>query len=166
MTRVADVMTRGVRALPPHESVLKAAQAMDELDVGAIPVCEGSALVGIVTDRDIVRRGVAQGCAASDTALAAVMTRDAQWCFEDQPIDEVVHRMKTAQLRRMPVLDREQQLVGMLALGDIATKVNDAIAGDALERISEPSVPDRSSQSAAAGPAGGGTGANTPPRRR
>ena len=60
----------------------------------------------------------------------------------------------------------EQQLVGMLALGDIATKVNDAIAGDALERISEPSVPDRSSQSAAAGPAGGGTGANTPPRRR
>jgi len=61
---------------------------------------------------------------------------------------------------------RAIELVGMLALGDIATKVNDAIAGDALERISEPSVPDRSSQSAAAGPAGGGTGANTPPRRR
>lgn len=157
MTQVSQAMTRGVRAMAPTESIMKAAQAMSELDVGVIPVCDGERLVGMITDRDIVLRGVAQGCAADDTPLSAVMTRDACWCFEDQPVEEAIEQMREAQIRRLPVVDRDRHLVGMLSLGDIATKADSGEAGEALQEISEPSRPDRSSQSAASGSSGGGS---------
>jgi len=143
MTQVADVMTREVRTLPPTETVLKAAQAMREMDVGVIPVCDGDSLVGMVTDRDIVLRGVAEDCIAHDTPLSQVMTQEALWCFEDQSIDEAAQAMRDAQVRRMPVVDRQQHLVGMLSLGDVATKADEQQAGEALEGISEPSRPAR-----------------------
>jgi CBS domain-containing protein len=157
MTQVSEVMTRGVRTMAPGETVMKAAQAMQELDVGAIPVCDGQTLVGMVTDRDIVLRGVAQGCAADRTPLSDVMSRDTRWCFEDQPVDEVMQQMRDAQIRRVPVVDREKHLVGMLSLGDVATQADSREAGEALGGISEPSRPDRSGQSAASGAAGGGS---------
>lgn len=157
MTLVSQAMTRGVRAMAPTESIMKAAQAMDELDVGVIPVCDGERLVGMVTDRDIVLRGVAQGCAADNTPLSAVMTPDACWCFEDQSVDEAIEQMREAQIRRLPVVDRDKRLVGMLSLGDLATKADGGEAGEALQEISEPSRPDRSSQSSASGSAGGGS---------
>jgi CBS domain-containing protein len=150
-------MTRGVRTMAPTESLVQAAQAMDALDVGSLPVCDGRSLIGLVTDRDIVLRGVAQGCSVADTPLSAVMSKDVCWCFEDQSVDEVAQQMQEAQIRRMPVVDREKHLVGMLALGDIATKASDVAAGRTLGDISEPSSPDRSSQSAASGQAGGGS---------
>jgi len=149
-------MTRGIRTMAPHESVMKAAQAMNELNVGSIPVCDGEKLVGIVTDRDIVVRGVAEGCAADRTPLSAVMSPQACWCFEDDSIEEAAGKMRDAQIRRMPVVDRDKRLVGMLSLGDIATKGSEQVAGEALQDISQPSQPDRTSQSAAAGSAGGG----------
>jgi CBS domain-containing protein len=156
MTQVSQAMTTGVRSMAPNESMMKAAQAMSELDVGVIPVCDGDRLVGMVTDRDIVLRGVAQGCPADETPLSAVMTRDALWCREDQSLEEVAEKMRDAQIRRMPVVDRDQHLVGMLSLGDIATKVDVHESGEVLKEISEPSTPDRSNQSAASGAAGGG----------
>jgi CBS domain-containing protein len=156
MIKVSDIMTRGVRTMAPTESLVHAAQAMDELDVGALPVCDGESLVGMVTDRDIVLRGVAQRCAIDDTPLSAVMSRDACWCFEDQSVDEVAQQMRDAQIRRLPVVDRRKHLVGMVSLGDIATKASDVDAGRALNEISEPSSPDRSGQSAASSTAGGG----------
>ena len=162
MARVSDVMTRGVRTMAPNETIIKAAQAMEELDVGVIPVCDGDHLVGMVTDRDIVLRGVAQGRPMDSTPLSDVMTKDARWCFEDETVDDVVESMRDSQIRRVPVMDRDKHLVGILSLGDVATKASDAIAGQALEEISEPSQPDRSGQSQASGPAGGGSASGQP----
>jgi CBS domain-containing protein len=156
MTQVSDVMTRGVRSMAPTESIMKAAQAMDELNVGSIPVCDGDTLVGIVTDRDIVLRGVAQGCAVDGTPLSAVMSEHTRWCYEDQSIEEAAEQMRSAQIRRLPVVDRDKHLVGMLSLGDVATKTGGEEAHRTLEEVSEPSQPDRSGQSAASGDAGGG----------
>lgn len=145
MTQIADVMTRGVRTLSPHDSVVMAAKTMEEMDVGVIPVCDGERLVGIVTDRDIVLRAVAQNRANEDTHLDAVMSGEPCWCFEDQSIDEVVESMREGQLRRMPVVDRQQQLVGIVTLGDLAVKADESQAGEALEQISEPAKPARPS---------------------
>lgn len=141
--QIADVMTRGVRTLTLTDSVVQAAQAMEEMDVGAIPICDGDRLVGMVTDRDIVLRAVAQNRANEDTKLDDVMTAEPSWCFEDQSVDEVVEVMRESQLRRMPVVDRELQLVGIVSLGDLAVKADEGMAGEALEQISEPAAPAR-----------------------
>ena len=157
MTQVSDVMTRGVRTLAPTDTLLVAAQAMEELDVGVIPVCRGAQLVGVVTDRDIVVRGIAQGCPADGTRLEDIMSRDPQSCFDDQPVEEVLEQMRESQIRRMPVVDHDERLVGILSLGDVAVKADELKAGRALESISEPAEPDRSGQSQASGAAGGGS---------
>jgi CBS domain-containing protein len=143
MPLVAEVMTRGVRAMAPNDNVQFAAKAMDDLNVGAIPICEGERVVGMVTDRDIVLRAVAHDMTASATPLAEVMTELVQCCYEDQPLEDVVQRMEHAQIRRMPVLDRQERLVGMLSLGDAATRGDAAAAQRALSGISTPSEPDR-----------------------
>jgi CBS domain-containing protein len=156
MAQVREAMTRGVRSMAPDDSVLLAAQAMSELDVGVIPVCEGERLVGMVTDRDIVLRAVAQDCAPSKTSLSSVMSTQTCWCFEDAEVEEANERMREAQIRRMPVLDHDKRLVGMLSLGDVATKSDMGEAATTLEAVSVPSRPDRSHQSAASGAAGGG----------
>ena len=150
MTRVSDVMTRGVRTLSPHDSIAAAAQAMERLDVGVVPVCEQDQLVGVVTDRDIVVRGVARGRPADQTPLDEVMSRDPRCCFEDQALDEVLEQMRDARIRRVPVLDRAQHLVGMLSLGDVAVKADGDGAGIVLQEVSEPAAP-----GAAAAPPGG-----------
>ena len=142
-THVSDVMTRGVRALSPKDTVVMAAQAMQELDVGAIPVCNDERLVGIVTDRDLVLRGVAQARFDGNTPIDDVMSRQPLWCFEDQPVDDVLAYMRKAQVRRLPVIDRENRLVGMVSLGDLAVKGDKDQAGSALRSISAPPRPDR-----------------------
>jgi predicted transcriptional regulator len=149
-------MTRGVRTIAPHDTLVAAAQAMEELDIGALPVCDGDRLVGMLTDRDIVIRAVAQSCAIEDTKVADVMTEDTVCCFEDQSIDEVQEQMSDSQIRRVPVVDREKHLVGMLSLGDLAVKGGGRM-DDTLEAISQPAEPDRSGQSQASGGAGGGS---------
>lgn len=157
MTSVSQAMTRGVRTISPADSLMLAAQAMQELNVGSLPVCDGSGLMGIVTDRDIVTRAVAQGRSLDDTTVSDVMSQNVQWCFEDQSIDEVAGRMAHVQIRRLPVLDRDRHLVGMFTLGDMATKAHDKTAARTLESISEPAEPDRSGLSQASGAAGGGS---------
>ena len=122
MTTVADVMTRGVRTMSPSDTVVLAAQAMDELNVGVIPVCEGDKLVGMVTDRDIVIRGVAQECDTKTTKLADVMSTNVRCAKEDEDVDEVLGEMADTQIRRLPVVDSQQRLVGIVTLGDIADK--------------------------------------------
>lgn len=157
MTQVSEVMTRGVRTLAPGDTMQFAAQAMDELNVGAVPVCDGKKLVGMVTDRDITVRGVAQGLAADRTPLRDVMSGSVRWCYDDQPIDDVMEQMRSAQIRRMPVVDHDKHLVGIVSLGDVATKSGEgAHVAEALADISEPAEPDRSGASAAAGAAAGG----------
>jgi CBS domain-containing protein len=157
-TTVADVMTRGVRTMSPSDSVVKAAQAMDELNVGVIPVCDGDKLVGVVTDRDIVVRGVAQECDAKTTKLADVMSTNVRCATEDQDVDEVLGEMADSQIRRLPVVDAQKWLVGIVTLGDIADKdpENEIDVATSLADISSPAQPDRSGQSQASGSAGGG----------
>jgi CBS domain-containing protein len=150
-TTVAQVMTRGVRTLAPTDTVVTAAQAMQQLDVGAIPVCSGDLLVGIVTDRDIVLRGVAQRRLDLNTPIDELMSRQPYWCFEDQPIDDVVAHMRESQVRRVPVIDRGNRLVGIVSLGDLAVKADEGEAGHALRSISAPARPHRPAPSQASG---------------
>lgn len=167
MTTVADVMTRGVRSMSPEDPVVRAAQAMDELNVGVIPVCEGEKLVGMVTDRDIVVRGVAQNGDTKSMKLADVMSTNVRCAREDEGVDEVLSEMAEYQIRRLPVVDDQQRLVGIITLGDIAAKDpdDDADVGESLGDISSPAEPDRSHQSQASG-AAGGAAASAKPRRQ
>ena len=142
MTAVSEVMTRDVRTLSPQDSIARAAQAMAALDVGVVPVCEGDRLVGMVTDRDLVVRGVAKGRAVEDTPLREVMSPEPSWCYDDQSTDDVLEQMRAARIRRVPVLDRREHLVGMLTLGDVAVKADEQGAGIVLEEVSEPARPD------------------------
>jgi CBS domain-containing protein len=157
MSQVSEVMTRGVRTMRPDDSLVQAAQAMDALDVGALPVCDGERLVGMLTDRDIVLRGVAQGRTPEQTRLAEVMTAEVDYCFDDDSLESVAERMQRAQIRRLPVVDHDKRLVGIVSLGDVAVKGDaPSDAAQALAGVSEPARPDRSSQSQASGSAGGG----------
>ena len=142
MARISEVMTRGVETIRPDESLQRAAQVMDELNVGALPVCDGERLVGMVTDRDITVRGVAQGRTADQTPVSEVMTAQTRWCTEDQSTDEVMRQMGDVQIRRLPVLDAEHHVVGIVSLGDLATRVAQH-TDEVLRDVSWPSEPDR-----------------------
>jgi CBS domain-containing protein len=137
MKAVSKIMTRGVRTMAPGDSVVRAAQLMEELNVGAIPVCEGQRLVGMLTDRDIVVRGVALGLGGQGATLAEIMSRDVKSCLEEESVDDVLNTMSIHQIRRMPVVDKKQQLVGIVSLGDIAARVRDLHVAESLGEISE-----------------------------
>lgn len=137
MKIVSQVMSRGVRAVKPSDSVIRAAQAMEELNVGVLPVCDGDRVVGILTDRDIAVRGVAQGLADQDAKVHEIMTREVKWCMADDSVEDVLRVMSQYQIRRMPVVDMQQHLVGMLSLGDIATQAQGAHVAETLSEISE-----------------------------
>ncbi|MGV3726173.1 CBS domain-containing protein [Hydrogenophaga sp.] len=154
MNRVKDVMTQGVQTLAPHDTVEQAARVMESLDVGVLPVCDGARIVGMLTDRDIVVRGVAQGLPATTTPLEDVMSAQVEWVFEDEGLTEAAARMQQLQIRRLPVLDRDKRLVGIVSLGDLAAKGDAHQAGAALADISEPARPTRIGLAATGG--GGG----------
>lgn len=138
MTTVTDVMTRNVRTMASTDTVASAAKAMDELDVGVIPVCEGDKLLGVVTDRDIVVRAVAQGL-GGDTPLSRVMSTDVRTARESDDLDTVLAEMANSQIRRLPVLDASDSLVGIISIGDIAVKGQDEEdVGQSLGEISSP----------------------------
>ncbi|RYF43639.1 MAG: CBS domain-containing protein [Comamonadaceae bacterium] len=149
MSTVADVMTRGVKTLSPSDTVAQAAQAMAELNVGSIPVCDGRKLRGIVTDRDITVRVVALGL-DGQTKLSVIMSTDIQWTEEGRDLDEALREMASRQIRRLPVVDADKNLVGIVSLGDIATKGPDDEAGlaESLSEISEPAKPQGAGQTA------------------
>lgn len=143
MTTVADVMTRDVKTLSPSATVAQAAQAMAQLNVGSIPVCDGRKLQGIVTDRDITVRVVALGLDGQTTQLSVIMSTDIQWTEESRDLDDALREMASRQIRRLPVVDADKNLVGIVSLGDIATKGADdeAAVGESLGEISEPAKP-------------------------
>ncbi|MGZ5883822.1 MAG: CBS domain-containing protein, partial [Burkholderiaceae bacterium] len=148
MQMVSEVMTRNVQFVSPQETVRHAAQLMDDLNVGVLPVCEGEQLVGIVTDRDITVRATSAGIAPDEGLVDDVMSTDVRSCFEDQPLDEVMRQMGDAQIRRVPVISHDDipKLLGIVSLGDIATKSDDdKQLMDMVEKVSTPSEPDRSS---------------------
>lgn len=143
MQTIADVMTRDVQSVSPQETIRRAAEMMDELNVGSLPVCDGQKLIGIVTDRDITVRATAAGRTPDEAKVEEVMTDQIRWCFDDQEVDEVMQQMGDTQIRRVPVIDHNtHQLIGIVSLGDLATK-HSAQVDRTLENISNPSEPDR-----------------------
>jgi CBS domain-containing protein len=135
--KVNEAMSRDVRIASPEETVQKAAQTMASLDTGVLPVGEKDHLVGMITDRDIAIRGIAKG-KGPEAKVRDVMTEDVKYCFDDQEVEEVARNMADIQVRRLPVLNRDKRLVGILSLGDIAISRDSAKAGEALRGISRP----------------------------
>lgn len=136
--KVSDCMTRDVRVAAPTQSLREAASLMAELDVGILPVGDNDRLVGMITDRDIAVRGVACG-RGPDATVSEVMTDTVKYCFADQSIEEVSRNMGDIQVRRLPVVDREKRLVGIISLSDIANGEGATDeAGEALRDIAQP----------------------------
>jgi CBS domain-containing protein len=137
-------MTRNVEVISGDASLKEAATKMKAIDVGFIPVCDGDRLKGILTDRDITIRATADGRDPTKTKVADVMSTDIAYCLEDQEVDEAVSLMEARQIRRLPVLNLDKQLVGIVSLGDIAVHAGDRdMAGETLEEISQPAAPKR-----------------------
>lgn len=141
--QVYEAMTPDVVSVGPDATLMEAAQAMRNLDVGPLPVCEGERLVGMITDRDITIRATAQGHDPRTTRVKDVMTPEVVCCLETDEVGQVAHVMQEAQLRRLLVVSTEGRLVGIVSLGDLAVQAgDDKLTGETLERVSEP-VPAR-----------------------
>jgi CBS domain-containing protein len=136
--RVSEAMTRDVRVVSPDHTIEAAARVMAEIDAGVLPVAENEQLIGMITDRDIAVRAVAQG-KGPDTRVREIMTPDVKYCFEDEPISHVAVNMGDLRIRRLPVLNREKRLVGILSIGDLAQVQGSQPAGQALAGVSQPS---------------------------
>src|SRR5262245_26198296 len=134
--QVSEVMTPGVQFIHPEQTISEAARIMAESDIGALPVGENNRLVGMVTDRDIVIRGLADG-KGPDAKVREVMTSDVKYCYEDEKVDHVAHNMGEIQVRRLPVMDRDKRLVGIVAMADVAIKRGPSVAGETLKDVSE-----------------------------
>jgi CBS domain-containing protein len=135
--KVSEAMSSDVRVANPEQTIEQAARMMASLDAGVLPVGEHDRLVGMITDRDIAIRGVAQG-KGPDAKVRDVMTSDVKYCYEDEEIADVTLNMADIQVRRLPVLDHNKRLVGILSLGDIAVTNEDGRAAEALTGISRP----------------------------
>lgn len=133
--RVRDCMTREVAVVDPAHSVAAAARMMVETDVGSLPVQEDEKLVGMITDRDIVVRVVARELTA-DTPVREVMSTDVLYCFEDENVERIARSMGDHQVRRLPVIDRDKRLVGIISLADVAGATTARTTGHAVADIS------------------------------
>jgi CBS domain-containing protein len=135
--QIRELMSRDVVLAGPRETLSEVAQTMAARDIGFMPVGEGDKIVGMITDRDIVVRGLAKG-KGPDTLVSEVMTRDVKYCFEDEDVDHVVTNMGVNQVRRLPVMNREKRLVGIVTLADAAREHDPVVVGEALLRVVEP----------------------------
>jgi CBS domain-containing protein len=132
-------MTRKVENVGPDATLVEAARKMRSLDVGALPVCQGDRMIGMVTDRDIAVRAVADGCDPNVTAVRQAMSDEPVFCYEDETVESAAALMERKQIRRLPVFDRNKRAVGIVSLGDLAVRNrDDRLSGEVLERVSEP----------------------------
>ena len=137
--RIQDVMTAEVSFVRPDTPILEIARKMRDGDLGATPVVEDERLVGMVTDRDVVVRVVAEGGDIRTTTARDAMSPGILYCFVDDSVEAVLENMGDQQIRRLPVVDRQKRLVGVVSLGDLALSGKRKAAGEALQEISEPS---------------------------
>jgi CBS domain-containing protein len=141
---VSEAMTRDAECTRPDATLQEAADRMNSLDVGSLPVCDNDRLVGMITDRDITIRAVAGGDDPGAKRVRDAMTPGVFWCYEDQNVTEAARLMREKQVRRLPVLNRDKRLVGIVSLGDLAVDTGDEqLAGETLEAVSEPASPRR-----------------------
>jgi CBS domain-containing protein len=136
--KISEVMTPHARCIGPESTLVDAARQMRELDVGSLPICENDRLAGMVTDRDLVLRGIGEGLDPNMTPIRAVMSPGIVYIFEDQDVEEAARLMEVKQIRRLPVLNRDKRLVGIVSLGDLAVEAGTALSGEALKEISRP----------------------------
>jgi CBS domain-containing protein len=130
-------MTREVRLANPDQTICDAARLMAEIDAGSIPVSENDRLVGMITDRDIAVRAVAQEKPPT-TKVREVMSREVLYCFDDQDLDDIARNMSDVKVRRLPVVNRDKRLVGIISLGDLAKGENAAATGQTVAEITTP----------------------------
>lgn len=135
--KVHDAMTADVQLVTPDQSIREAAQLMAEQDIGAVPVGENDRLVGMITDRDIAVRAVAQGD-GPDTKIGEVMSDEVLYCFEDEDLNDAAQSMGDSQVRRLPVLNRDKRLVGILSISDLSRAEDASCTGNAIADISSP----------------------------
>jgi CBS domain-containing protein len=133
---ISEVMTRDVRIASPDDTLQCAAQIMEEQDFGSLPVAENERLVGMLTDRDITIRAVARGMAPQDSTVREIMSTEIRYVYDDESVRDVAEVMGDLHVRRLPVLNRQKRLVGIVSLGDLAL-AKPASAGDALQSIAE-----------------------------
>ena len=139
-----DVMTPDVEVIAPEATLQQAAAKMRRLNIGPLPVCDGDQLVGMLTDRDITVRAMAEGCDPTTTTVREAMPPDLAYCFEDQTLEDAVQIMEQYQIRRLPILSRAKRLVGMVSLGDVAVSSgNETRVGETLKPILAPVEPRR-----------------------
>lgn len=142
--QLKQVMTPDVEVVHPDATLQEAAVKMKSLDVGPLPVSDGGKVVGMITDRDITVRAVAEGRDPKSTTVREAMTDEVVYCYEDQDVEDAARLMAEKQVRRLLVMDRQDQLVGIVSLADLAVDTADVIrAGETLERVSEPAKPER-----------------------
>ena len=135
--KVRDIMTRDVRVASPSDNLKRAAQIMEEHDFGMLPVGDEGRLVGMLSDRDITIRAVARGVSPDSGKVRDIMSAEVKYVYDDDTVEDAARSMSDLQVRRLPVLDRDKRLVGIVSLGDLA--VNEPKpAGDALREISQP----------------------------
>ena len=134
---IRELMTTDIQKVAPTDTVQQAASFMLSADTGSIPVCDGDKIVGMITDRDICVRGVALG-KGPDDKVADVMSREVKYCFEDDDSDAVLRNMGDIQVRRLPVLNRDKRLIGIVSLADLASIGQTSRTGEALGGIVRP----------------------------
>lgn len=144
--KIRDVMTRDAKLVSPNDTLERAGQLMKQCDCGCLPVGDGDRLVGMITDRDIAIRAVAEG-RGPNSRVREAMSDEVLYCFEDQDSDEVCRNMADIQVRRLPVMNRDKRLVGIVSIGDLARK--EANSARALHGIARPSAQHNQSRAAA-----------------
>jgi CBS domain-containing protein len=144
MMQVKEVMTRNPETASPGVPIREVAEKMQSLNVGIIPICEGPRIVGVVTDRDVTIRATAHGRDTNTTPIREIMSSDLVCCYEDDDLEKCTRLMEERRIRRIPVLDRQEQLVGIVALVDLAVRGEaKETAGEVLTEVSEPTRPIR-----------------------
>ncbi len=135
--KVREAMTQDVRLTSPDQTICDAAKIMAQIDAGALPVEQDDRLVGVITDRDIAVRAVAKG-KSPDTKVRDVMSREVLYCYDDQDLDAVIRNMGAVKVRRLPVVDRDKRLVGIVSFGDLARHHEATMEERALRELSKP----------------------------
>lgn len=141
--KIREVMTPDAQCIRPDETLVDAASLMRQLDIGVLPVCDGETVVGMITDRDIAIRAVADARHPATTLVREVMSPGTIFVYDDQEVEEAIQIMEQHQIRRAPVMNREDRLAGIISLGDIAVDASATLSGEILKRVSLPAEPVR-----------------------
>lgn len=143
MSKIRDIMTVEIDVISPDTNVQEAAEKMKQLDIGVIPICQDHKLIGMLTDRDIILRVIAEKKDPTHTFARDVMTHDLIVACEDQSLDEAQRLMSHHQIRRLLVVNRNNLFIGMLSLGDLTSRSSAKRTGEVVQDVSQPSEPNR-----------------------